>query len=160
MRINIRELVEDDFKQLAEIILNAENFGTLFLDSEIKRMKIYNKISELGKTFVAVDLDKEKIVGYICLEFKWRSLVIQSMVTHHQYLRKGIGKKLVQRTIEIGEEHPVINIVRVDTGDFMEYAQKFYLSCGFQICGYVSHDMSWFNHQVHFVYPLKGVEKD
>jgi ribosomal protein S18 acetylase RimI-like enzyme len=143
MQFIIREFLEADLEQIKNIILHAENFGKPFLDSEIGRIKIYQKVPDLGITYVAVDSKTKTIIGYVCLEFKWRSLVIQSMVTHHQHLRKGIGTKLVEKAIEIGETHPTINVVRVDTGDFMNYAQQFYLSCGFQICGFVKHDMSW-----------------
>jgi ribosomal protein S18 acetylase RimI-like enzyme len=160
MEIKIRSFLESDLDQIKKIILNAENFGEPFLDSELQRIKIYKTIPKLGKTLVAVGLKDNIVLGYICIEFKWRSLVIQSMIIHHDYLRKGIGTQLVDKVIEIGEQYPTINVIRVDTGDFMDYAQKFYLSCGFQICGYVAHDMSWFNHQVHFAYPLKGVEED
>ena len=100
------------------------------------------------------------IFGFVTVEFRWKSLVILSIITHHDYLRKGIGKQLIQKIKDISKERPEINVIRVDTGDFMYYAQQFYISCGFQICGYVSHDLSWSNHQVHFAYPLKGVEKE
>ncbi|MEA2069681.1 MAG: GNAT family N-acetyltransferase [Asgard group archaeon] len=160
MQLTIREYRESDRKELENIILTAENFGEPFLDSEFQRINIYQTVPELGVTYVVEEAKTKSIVGYICLEFRWRSLYIQSLVTHQQYLREGIGTRLVKKAIAIGEKHPTINVVRVDTGDFMDYAQQFYLSCGFQICGFVAHDMSWFNHQVHFVYPLKEVDKE
>jgi hypothetical protein len=48
----------------------------------------------------------------------------------------------VKRIKEEGEKNPEMNVIRVDSGDFMSYAHKFYISCGFQICGFVAHDLS------------------
>ena len=42
----------------------------------------------------------------------------------------------------------------------MPYAHRFCVSCSFRVCGLVMHDMSWFNHQVHFALPLKEAEKE
>jgi hypothetical protein len=36
-----------------------------------------------------------------------------------------------------GQEHPDIDVILVDTGDFMHYAQKFYLAYGFTKSGLV-----------------------
>ena len=64
--------------------------------------------------------------------------------------------KIIQNIKDLGEKTNKINVLRVDTGDFMIYAQGFYLANGFIVSGHVSHDMSWFNTQIHFSLPLKG----
>ncbi|MHA2370922.1 MAG: GNAT family N-acetyltransferase [Candidatus Hodarchaeales archaeon] len=157
--ITIREYGVNDWDEVEEMILNAENFGYSFLDDEKKRITVCGTFPEFGQVLVVENAATGRLVGYAVIEFRWRALVIMSFITHHKFLQQGIGRQLIERIKTIGENHPEVNVIRVDTGDFMEYAQKFYLACGFQICGFVSHDLSWFNHQVHFVYPLKGVEK-
>jgi len=153
--------------------LNGDPIACKYLYQEAKFSYINTKflaaistIAAAIETFLGRRIEFEhfkkhlnEIVGYVTVEFKWKSVLILSIITHHDYLRKGISKQLIQKIKDISKEHPVINVIRVDTGDFMDYAQQFYLSCGFQICGYISHDLSWSNHQVHFAYPLKGVEK-
>ena len=62
---------------------------------------------------------------------------------------------MVENVKEIGETHPLVDMIRVDTGDFMDYAQQFYLSCGFERAGHIPHYLSWNNHQVVFVYQLR-----
>jgi GNAT superfamily N-acetyltransferase len=155
MDIKIRDYKQIDKEALKNILLNAENFGEPFLATELLRIDHYQKIPKLGKIKVALDKDNGEILGFIAVEFRWRSFNIETIITHHNHLREGIGRKLIQATIEMALEHSDINVIRVNTGDFMKYAQKFYLACGFQICGFVKHDLSWYNHQVHLVYPLK-----
>lgn len=77
------------------------NLENLSYQLELQRIKHYLTLPSLGKTFVAIEATTKNVVGYICLEFRWRSLVIQSLVTHHEHLRKGIGKKLVEKAIAI-----------------------------------------------------------
>ena len=159
LKVIIRDYKENDWPEVKNLILIAKNFGTPFLEEEKRRISLCKTFPEFVKVFIAEIPTTKEIVGYSTIEIRWRSLVIMSIITHHNYLRKGIGKQIMDKIIEIGERLPEINVVRVDAGDFMNYAQQFYLSYGFQISGFVSHDLSWFNHQVHFAYPLKGVEK-
>lgn len=155
MDISTRDYKESDNEELKSIILNGENFGEPFLKSELQRIALFYQNSDVGRVLVAENPIKGTILGYVTIEFHWRKLIIQSIITHHEYLRQGIGKNLINKVFEIGQNHPIVNVIRVDTGDFMAYAQKFYLANGFQICGYVSHDLSWYNDQVHLVYPLE-----
>ena len=142
------------------MILRAENFGPKFLEYEKGTIKLVRNFPNRGRVLVAESRISRKVVGYATIEFRWRSLVILSIITHPDYLRQGVGRRIIERIKEEGEKHPETNVIRVDAGDFMSYAHKFYTSCGFRVCGLVMHDMSWFNHQVHFALPLKGAEKE
>lgn len=153
---NMREYREEDWSQILELILNAENFGENFVVYEKRRIDVFRKSPDYGKIFVSENLENNKIIGFIVIEIKWRSISIETLITHHEHLRKGNGRLLIEYVKEFGEKHPDVNVIIVDTGDFMKYAQQFYLSCGFQTSGYVAHSMSWFNHQVYFALPLKG----
>ena len=159
-KLKIREYLESDLTELEEIILNGENFGIPFLENEKRMIQNYSQNLAYGRVFVAEDDSIEKILGYITVEIRWGSLNVMSIIVHHNYLRKGVGRKLVDQVKKLGEKLPNITVLRVDTGDFMSYAQHFYLACGFQPCGFVSHDISWFNHQVHFAYPLKEISRE
>ena len=159
-KVTVREYEDDDWPEVERMILHAENFGPPFPDREKRTIEAFRRIPALGKVLVAESRDPPRVVGYATIEFRWRSLVILSLITHHEHLRQGIGRQIVERVREEGEKHPGVNVVRVDSGDFMAYAHKFYIACGFQVCGFVAHDLSWFNHQVHFALPLKGVERE
>ena len=160
LEVDVRDYEGKDWPQVRDMILHAENFGPKFLEHEKRTIDTCKRCPVHGKVFVAENVSSRRVIGFATIEFRWRSLVILSIITHHDYLRQGVGRRIVERIKEEGEKHPKVNVIRVDTGDFMTYAQAFYISCGFRICGFVMHDMSWFNHQVHFAYPLKGVEKE
>ena len=142
LEVVVREYNEKDWPQVKEMILHAENFGPKFVDHERRIIETCRSHSGYGKVFVAESKRSRLVVGYATVEFRWRSLVIFSLVTHHNHLRRGIGKLIVKRIKEEGEKNPEMNVIRVDSGDFMSYAHKFYISCGFQICGFVAHDLS------------------
>ena len=156
----VRDYQNRDRQQVEEMILRAENFGPKFLEYEMRKTEVIGSFPKRGRVFVAEDRSSRKVVGYATIEFRWRSLAILSIIAHPDCQRQGVGRRIIERIKEEGEKHPETNVIRVDTGDFMTYAHRFYISCGFRVCGLVMHDMSWFNHQVHFAYPLKEAEKE
>ncbi|MCY3411144.1 MAG: GNAT family N-acetyltransferase [Candidatus Heimdallarchaeota archaeon] len=147
--LQIRSYTDEDHDPVREIIVNAKHFGPSYLETEEKLMRYFSIFSDIGRILVAV-LNGE-IVAYAAVEFRRKSLFVTSFMTHHQYLRRGIGKKMIEHISKIGTDMNEIEVIRVDTSDDMKDAQKFYLSNGFQICGYVSHDLAWNSHQVHLV---------
>ncbi len=155
MQVRVREYHPQDLSSVQNLILNAENFGEPFLEHELLRIEVFEAFKDFGKILVAEDGDSGKIIGYSAIQFEWRALVIVSIITHHQYLRKGVGKALIDKIKEIAESSPLVNVIRVDTGDFMTYAQDFYLSCGFEKSCDASHYLSWNNDQVIFVYKVE-----
>ncbi len=155
MNVHIRDYSPEDWEQIESIIIAAENFGPAFLEHEKMKVQIYDKFPSYGRVLVAENVQDKSILGYAALQFEWRALVISSIITHHNHLRKGVGSQLIEKIKKIGNAHPVADVIRVDTGDFMNYAQKFYASCGFQNVGHVPHYLSWHNDQVIFVYQLK-----
>lgn len=159
LETRIREYEDTDWPQVREIILYAENFGPNFLQYEKRTIEMLKEFPIRGKVLVAENKRSRKVIGYAAVEFRWRSMAIMSVAVHHDHLRRRVGSRIIERIKEEGRKHPEMDVLRVDAGDFMTYAHRFYLSCGFQVCGFVMHDMSWFNHQVHFVFPLKEVKK-
>ena len=155
MTIEIREFQLSDTESIEEMILKAENFGIAFFDHEMLRINVYTSFPQYGRILVAFVPENGEVAGYIAIQFDWKVLVINSIITHHNHLRSGIGRIMIEKVKEIGKKHTFVDVIRVDTGDFMEYAQKFYLSCGFQKAGHVPHYLSWNNHQEIFVYQLK-----
>ncbi len=150
MTVLIREYVSSDFPQVKKLILDAENFGEPFLETEILNIK-KNTTSGLGKIFVATI--GGQVVGYISLGRRIFALMIDSIIVGRGYQRKGVGSKLVERAIEYAKSQG-FHVLRTDTGTFMDYAIKFYLACGFEPCGYVEHDFSLGSKQLHFYIDL------
>lgn len=157
MKIILRDYNQDDGAALEDIILNAENFGEVFLESEKRKITVFTAHPEFGRVLVAENAANGQVLGYVSVMIEWKAIVISSIITHQDYLRQGIGRSLIAGIRDLAQSLPLIDVIRVDTGDFMDYAQEFYKSCGFLRVGLISHYMSWHNDQVIFV---SRVEKE
>ena len=150
MEVLIREYTSSDFSQVKKLILDAENFGEPFLETEMLNIKKNTSLG-LGKIFVATIRDQ--VVGYISLGRRVFALMIDSIIVDRNHQRKGVGKKLVEKAKEYAKSQG-FHVLRTDTGTFMDYAIKFYIACGFEPCGYVEHDFSLGSKQLHFYIDL------
>ena len=150
MELSIREYSPSDLSQVRELILDAENFGEPFLETEMLNIKKNTSLG-LGKVFVATL--KGRVIGYISLGKRVFALMIDSVIVARNHQRKGVGKKLVEKAKKYAKSQG-FHVLRTDTGTFMEYAIKFYLACGFEPCGYVEHDFSLGSKQLHFFIDL------
>jgi GNAT superfamily N-acetyltransferase len=146
----IRHYSPSDFPQVKELILEAENFGEPFLSSEVMNIK-KNTTLGLGAVFVAVL--NNQIIGYLSLGQRVFALMVDSIIVDRNYQRKGVGRKLIEKAKEYARNHD-FQILRTDTGIFMNYAIRFYLTCGFEPCGYIDHDFSKGSKQLHFYIDL------
>jgi ribosomal protein S18 acetylase RimI-like enzyme len=156
VKLNLRDYAQDDWASLENIILNAENFGEVFLETEKRNISVFAAHPEFGRVLVAEDISDNQILGYASVMIEWKALVISSIITHRDFLRKGVGRALIEGIKGIAKSHPMIDVIRVDTGDFMHYAQDFYKSCGFLRVGHVPHYLSWNNDQVIYVHPVRN----
>lgn len=155
MEIAIREYAPRDLARVKELILEAENFGKPFLETELLNLKKNTSLG-LGKVFVAAF--KDKVVGYISLGRRTFALMMDSIIVDRDHQRKGVGRKLVEKAKGYAKSQG-IHLLRTDTGAFMSYAIRFYLACGFEPCGYVEHDFSLGSKQLHFYINLTKKEK-
>jgi len=150
MKPKIGELKKEDLPILRKIILEAENFGEPFLQPELHNLKWYS-IPDLGAVYVASVNNRP--IGYIILRKKIFAALIVSIVVAKDNQRQGIGRALIEKAKEYAKAHK-LNVLRVDTGNFMDYAMRFYLACGFLPCGYVENDFGLNTRQVHFYMDL------
>jgi len=120
------------------------------LETELHALKWYS-IPDLGAVFVATVNNRP--VGYATLRKNVFAVGIVSILVARDHQRKGIGRALIERAKEYAKSHG-FKVLRVDTGNFMDYAIKFYLACGFLPCGYVEHDFGLNTKQVHFYMDL------
>jgi ribosomal protein S18 acetylase RimI-like enzyme len=155
VKINLRDYNTEDWIALEDIIQTAENFGEVFLESEKRKITVFSSHRDFGRVLVAEHAVTGQVLGYASVMIEWKALIISSIITHHDFLRQGIGRSLIEEIKDIAKSLTSIDVIRVDTGDFMEYAQDFYKSCGFINVGLVQHYLSWNNDQVIFVYPVK-----
>jgi ribosomal protein S18 acetylase RimI-like enzyme len=150
MKLKIRALKNEDLPMLRTLILEAENFGEPFLGTELRTLK-WDSIPDLGKVFVATV--KNQPVGYISLRKKVFALNIDSIIVGKTHQKQGIGRALIEKAKDYAKSHG-FKLLRVDTGNFMDYAIKFYIACGFLPCGYVENDFGLGTKQLHFYMDL------
>ena len=150
MECEIRDYTSTDFTQVKKLILEAENFGEPFLETELLNIK-KNTSPGLDRIFVASI--KDQVLGYISLGRRVFVLMIDSIIVDRDYQREGIGRKLIEKAKEYAKSQG-FNLLRTHTASFMHYAIKFYVACGFEICGYVENDFSLGSKQLHFYIDL------
>ena len=150
MKLRIRELTQEDLPTLRTLILEAENFGEPFLETELHALK-WDSVPDLGKVFVATV--KNQLVGYIALRKKVFALNIDSIIVAKARQKQGVGRALIEKAKDYAKSRK-FKLLRVDTGNFMDYAIKFYIACGFLPCGYVENDFGLGTKQVHFYMDL------
>jgi GNAT superfamily N-acetyltransferase len=146
LEVAVREYASTDFSRVKELILKAENFGEPFLETELLNIKKNTSLG-LGKIFVATL--RNEVIGYISLGRRIFALMVDSIIVDRKHQRKGVGRKLIEKAKEYAKSQG-FQVLRTDTGSFMDYAIKFYLACGFEPCGYVEHDFSLGSKQMHF----------
>ncbi|MGD8505883.1 MAG: GNAT family N-acetyltransferase, partial [Candidatus Bathyarchaeota archaeon] len=154
-QVTIREYESTDFSIVKKLILEADNFGEPFLETELLNIR-KNTSPGLGKVFVATT--KDQVIGYISLDRRIFALMVDSIIVDRDYQRKGVGRKLVEKAKDFAESQG-FHVLRTDTATFMGYAIRFYLACGFVPCGYVEHDFGLGSKQLHFYMELKKEEK-
>ena len=155
MNYVVREYLPNDWNSVKEMILNAENFGTDFLDHERIKLDVYSKNPDYVRILIAEDSASQKILGFVAIRIEWSALVITTIIVDSEHLRRGIGSDMIRHVVSLGSSLSNIETIWVDTGDFMLYAHEFYKACGFDEVARVPHYMSSNYQQVFFIRRIK-----
>lgn len=76
IKVKIREYKSTDWTVIQNLIYNAENFGSPFMEDEKKKIMLFKSFPEFFRVLIAEKPETNEIVGYITIEFRWRSVVI------------------------------------------------------------------------------------
>ena len=116
--LNIRKASVDDVDAILDLVNYYAEKGLVLQKSAFK---VYTKLQNY---FVAETDDK--VVGCVSLVVLWKDLAeICSLAVDEQYMRKGIGKKLVSKCIENARALRVTKII------VLTYKDKFFEKMGF-----------------------------
>ena len=116
--LNIRKASVDD----VDAILKLVNY---YAEKELLLRKNAFKVYTKLQNFYIAETEK-KVVGCVSLVVLWKDLAeICSLAVDEQYLRKGIGKKLVNKCIENAKALKVTKIIA------LTYKDKFFEKMGF-----------------------------
>jgi len=136
--LNIRESIYDDIPLLLELLYELgrpkpQNENEI--ESFTKLLKNY--IDDNDKKILVAEINDSKIIGLISLVFlsrlnqKTLELYVPELIISQQYHNQGIGKKLLNSSIELGKEKKCHRI-RLESGNQRTESHKFYKHLGFE----------------------------
>ena len=136
--ITIRESTYDDIPSLLELLdeLGRPKPQT---DNELEKFTklLKNYIQEDDKKILVAQIDNSKIIGMISMVFLSRlnqntlEMYVPELIVSQNYHSKGIGKKLINFSIELGKEKKCHRI-RLESGNQRIESHKFYKHLGFE----------------------------
>jgi len=136
--IIIRESIHDDIPSLLELLyeLGRPKSQT---DSELEKFEklLKNYMQEDDKKILIAQINDSKIIGMISMVFLSRlnqntlEMYIPELIVSQNYHSNGIGKKLINSSIEFGKEKKCHRI-RLESGNQRIDSHKFYKHLGFE----------------------------
>ncbi|MBK5113463.1 MAG: GNAT family N-acetyltransferase [Candidatus Heimdallarchaeota archaeon] len=125
LEIGIRKVQKKDYHKVIKI--SIESFP------EEDAEEIIKSLFDREHFYVAELVGKEIVVGFVAFGiYSIKTTHIKILAVDLDYRRKGIGSKLLERTIEISEMLP-INLIRLEVRLTNNAAIKFYERYGFRI---------------------------
>jgi GNAT superfamily N-acetyltransferase len=136
--VTIRESKHNDIPLLLELLYELgrpkpQNDDEL--ENFIKLLKNY--IDDSDKKILVAEINDSKIIGLISIVFlprlnqKTLELYIPELVVSQNYQTQGIGKKLINSSIEIGKDKKCHRI-RLESGNQRVESHEFYTHLGFE----------------------------
>ena len=136
--IIIRESIYDDIPSLLELLyeLGRPKSQT---DNELEKFEklLKNYMREDDKKILIAQINDSKIIGMISMVFLSRlnqntlEMYIPELIVSQNYHSNGIGKKLINSSIEFGKEKKCHRI-RLESGNQRIDSHKFYKRLGFE----------------------------
>ena len=136
--ITIRESTYDDIPSLLEL-LDELGRPKPQKDNELEEFTalLKNYMQEDDKKILVAQIDNSKIIGMISMVFLSRlnqntsEMYVPELIVSQNYHSKGIGKKLINFSIELGKEKKCHRI-RLESGNQRIESHKFYKHLGFE----------------------------
>lgn len=133
--MEIRELHESDLESLLKLYIQLDEKNENL--SLIKSKEIWKQIN-LNKNIIYIGaIEKETIIStcYLViiqnLSVGGRSIgFIENVVTHSDYRKKGIGRKVINKAIDLCKKNNCYKVI-LQSGIKREDAHKFYRKIGF-----------------------------
>jgi GNAT superfamily N-acetyltransferase len=136
--ITIRESTYDDIPSLLEL-LDELGRPKPQKDNDLEKFTalLKNYMQEDDKKILVAQIDNSKIIGMISMVFLSRlnqntsEMYVPELIVSQNYHSKGIGKKLINFSIELGKEKKCHRI-RLESGNQRIESHKFYKHLGFE----------------------------
>ena len=136
--ITIRESTYDDIPSLLEL-LDELGRPKPQKDNDLEKFTalLKNYMQEDDKKILVAQIENSKIIGMISMVFLSRlnqntsEMYVPELIVSQNYHSKGIGKKLINFSIELGKEKKCHRI-RLESGNQRIESHKFYKHLGFE----------------------------
>jgi ribosomal protein S18 acetylase RimI-like enzyme len=136
--ITIRESTYDDIPSLLELLYELGRPKPQ-KDNELEKFTklLKNYIQEDDKKILVAQIGNSKIIGMISIVFLSRlnqntlEMYVPELIVSKNYRSKGIGKKLINFSIELGKEKKC-HRMRLESGNHRIESHKFYKHLGFE----------------------------
>ena len=134
----IRESTYDDIPSLLELLYELGRPKPQKddeLETFTKLLKTY--MQEDNKKILVAEIENSKIVGMMSIVFLSRlnqntlEMYVPELIVSQNYRSNGIGKKLINFSIDIGKEKKC-HRMRLESGNQRTESHKFYRNLGFQ----------------------------
>ena len=136
--ITIRESTYDDILSLLELLYELgrpKPQKDNELETFTKLLKTY--MQEDNKKILVAEIENSKIVGMMSIVFLSRlnqntlEMYVPELIVSQNYRSNGIGKKLINFSIDIGKEKKC-HRMRLESGNQRTESHKFYRNLGFE----------------------------
>ena len=136
--ITIRESIHDDIPLILELLYELGRQKPQ-KDSELEKFEklLKNYMQEDDKKILVAQDTDSKIIGMISMVFLSRlnqntlEMYVPELIVSQNYRSKGIGKKLIDSSIEFGKEKKC-HRMRLESGNQRIESHKFYKHLGFE----------------------------
>ena len=136
--VTIRESINDDIPLILELLYELGRQKPQ-KDGELEKFKklLKNYMQEDDKKILVAQDNDSKIIGMISMVFLPRlnqntlEMYVPELIVSQNYRSKGIGKKLIDSSIEFGKEKKCHRI-RLESGNQRIESHKFYKHLGFE----------------------------
>lgn len=136
--IIIREMKDSDWKEVKKIYQQGIDSGISTFMRKVPEFEYWNNSKlKIGRLVAIYD---GKIVGWIVLSptsarEEYSGVCEISVYIHQDYKRMGIGRKLIEKEIEVSEQNNIWTLQSVMLGNNIP-SMKLHESCGFRVVGY------------------------
>ena len=136
--ITIRESTYDDIPSLFELLYELGRPKPQ-KDNELETFTklLKNYMQEDDKKILVAELENSKIIGMVSIVFLSRlnqntlEMYVPELIVSQNYRSNGIGKKLINFSIDIGKEKKC-HRMRLESGNQRTESHKFYRNLGFE----------------------------
>tara|TARA_B100002049_G_C15930486_1_gene312014 strand:+ start:161 stop:610 length:450 start_codon:yes stop_codon:yes gene_type:complete len=136
--VTIRESIHDDIPLILELLYELGRQKPQ-KDSELEKFEklLKNYMQEDDKKILVAQDNDSKIIGMISMVFLSRlnqntlEMYVPELIVSQNYRSKGVGKKLINSSIEFGKKKKCHRI-RLESGNQRIESHKFYKHLGFE----------------------------